>query len=316
VGAREIRDILLKTYNLIEGEYFAQMIKEVLRELEKSEYQHTEPQVSISGASVQEWDCLAKWFIQNKLNSSNIRWIIQEPRLYDTFRAKELVKNFHKMLENIFLPLSEATIRPHDHKELHVFLKYVSGFDGVDDESRHNHHTFSTRNPKPREWDNGNNLPYSHYIFFMYRNFCTFQFRPHCGEAGSITRFVLFRARSISHGLNLKKREIMIILIIYLFCLAHILIAMSPLSNNSLFLEFSKIFNQIYSCVIAMQSIHVHLLIRNISLGKKYLKKGPEQYETLLEEKLYNKQNNKLNTFKNCSNATVHPERIVKMTYI
>lgn len=30
------------------------------------------------------------------------------------------------MLENIFVPLFEATINPKDHKELHLFLKYVS----------------------------------------------------------------------------------------------------------------------------------------------------------------------------------------------
>lgn len=32
------------------------------------------------------------------------------------------------MLENIFVPLFEATINPKDHKELHLFLKYVSMF--------------------------------------------------------------------------------------------------------------------------------------------------------------------------------------------
>lgn len=30
------------------------------------------------------------------------------------------------MLENVFVPLFEATINPKDHKELHLFLKYVS----------------------------------------------------------------------------------------------------------------------------------------------------------------------------------------------
>lgn len=34
--------------------------------------------------------------------------------------------SFGKMLENIFLPLFEATINPQDHQELHLFLKYVS----------------------------------------------------------------------------------------------------------------------------------------------------------------------------------------------
>lgn len=44
----------------------------------------------------------------------------------DIFRSKNLLPTFGKMLENIFLPLFEATINPKDHKELHLFLKYVS----------------------------------------------------------------------------------------------------------------------------------------------------------------------------------------------
>lgn len=46
----------------------------------------------------------------------------------DIFRSKNILPSFGKMLENIFLPLFEATINPKDHKELHLFLKYVSMF--------------------------------------------------------------------------------------------------------------------------------------------------------------------------------------------
>lgn len=44
----------------------------------------------------------------------------------DIFKSRKLIANFAKMLENIFLPLFEATVNPQKHKELHVFLKYVS----------------------------------------------------------------------------------------------------------------------------------------------------------------------------------------------
>lgn len=44
----------------------------------------------------------------------------------DIFRSKKLVPHFAKMLENIFVPLFEATVNPQKHKTLHVFLKYVS----------------------------------------------------------------------------------------------------------------------------------------------------------------------------------------------
>ncbi|XP_061132352.1 AMP deaminase 3 isoform X2 [Syngnathus typhle] len=250
VGASELREIFLKTDNHLNGEYFAHIIKEVAHDLEESKYQHAEPRLSIYGRAPEEWHNLAKWFILHKVYSPNMRWMIQVPRIYDIFKAKNLVPNFAKMLENVFVPLFEATIHPQSHKELHVFLKYVSGFDSVDDESKHSDHMFSFRSPKPEEWTGDDNPPYSYYLFHMYANIMvlnnlrrerglsTFQFRPHCGEAGSITHLVsaFLTTDNISHGLNLKKSPVLQ----YLYYLAQVPIAMSPLSNNSLFLEYSK----------------------------------------------------------------------------
>uniref|UniRef100_A0A9J8A7P2 AMP deaminase n=1 Tax=Cyprinus carpio carpio TaxID=630221 RepID=A0A9J8A7P2_CYPCA len=250
VGANELREIYLKTDNYIEGEYFARLIKEVAHDLEESKYQHAEPRLSIYGRSPEEWESLSHWFIQHKVYSPNMRWIIQVPRIYDIFKSRKLIPNFAKMLENIFLPLFEATVNPQKHKELHVFLKYVTGFDSVDDESKHSDHMFSYKSPKPEQWTTDDNPPYSYYLFHMYANIMvlnnlrkerglsTFQFRPHCGEAGSITHLVsaFLTADNISHGLNLKKSPVLQ----YLYYLAQVPIAMSPLSNNSLFLEYSK----------------------------------------------------------------------------
>uniref|UniRef100_A0A7N8YMP2 AMP deaminase n=1 Tax=Mastacembelus armatus TaxID=205130 RepID=A0A7N8YMP2_9TELE len=250
VGASELREIYLKTDNCINGEYFARLIKEVAAELEESKYQHAEPRLSIYGRSTTEWESLATWFIQHKVHSPNMRWMIQVPRIYDIFRTKKLVPNFAKMLENVFLPLFQATVNPQKHKAIHVFLKYVTGFDSVDDESKHSDHMFSYKSPKPEEWTTDENPPYTYYLFYMYANIMvlnnlrkergmnTFQFRPHCGEAGSITHLVsaFLTADNISHGLNLKKSPVLQ----YLYYLAQLPIAMSPLSNNSLFLQYSK----------------------------------------------------------------------------
>ncbi|TMS05307.1 AMP deaminase 3 [Larimichthys crocea] len=250
VGASELREIYLKTDNYIKGEYFARLIKEVAKELEESKYQHAEPRLSIYGRSTNEWKSLATWFIQHKVHSPNMRWMVQIPRIYDIFRSKELIPHYAKMLENIFLPLFEATVNPQKHKAIHVFLKYVTGFDSVDDESKHSDHMFSYKSPKPEAWTTDNNPPYTYYLFYMYANIMvlnnlrkerglnTFQFRPHCGEAGSITHLVtaFLTADNISHGLNLKKSPVLQ----YLYYLAQVPIAMSPLSNNSLFLEYSK----------------------------------------------------------------------------
>lgn len=250
VGASELREIYLKADNYIKGEYFARLIKEVAAELEESKYQHAEPRLSIYGRSASEWESLATWFIQHKVHSPNMRWMIQVPRIYDIFKSKKLIPSFAKILENVFRPLFEATINPQKHKAVHVFLKYVTGFDSVDDESKHSDHMFSYKSPKPEAWTTDDNPPYTYYLFYMYANIMvlnnlrkqrglnTFLFRPHCGEAGSITHLVsaFLTADNISHGLNLKKSPVLQ----YLYYLAQVPIAMSPLSNNSLFLEYSK----------------------------------------------------------------------------
>uniref|UniRef100_UPI00358F67F9 AMP deaminase 3-like n=1 Tax=Myxine glutinosa TaxID=7769 RepID=UPI00358F67F9 len=250
VGASELRELYLKTDNYMEGEYFAQIIKEVASDLEDSRYQHAEPRLSIYGRSPDEWTSLASWFLKFRVHSPNIRWMIQVPRIYDIFRSKNLVSSFGDKLNNIFLPLFEATINPQKHKKLHVFLKHVTGFDSVDDESKHSGHMFSTKSPKPDEWTTEKNPSYTYYMYYMYSNIMvlnnlrrergmnTYQFRPHCGEAGAVTHLLaaFMTSDNISHGLNLKKSPVLQ----YLFYLAQIPIAMSPLSNNSLFLEYAK----------------------------------------------------------------------------
>lgn len=250
VGASELRELYLKTDNYMQGEYFARIIKEVSRDLEDSKYQHSEPRLSIYGRCPSEWVDLARWFIKHRVYSPNVRWIIQVPRIYDVFRTKKILPSFGKMLENVFLPLFEATINPRENRELHLFLKYVTGFDSVDDESKHSAQMFTFKSPSPEEWTREQNPSYSYYLYYMYSNIMvlnnlrrerglsTFQFRPHCGEAGSITHLVsaFLTADNISHGLNLKKSPVLQ----YLYYLTQIPIAMSPLSNNSLFLEYSK----------------------------------------------------------------------------
>ncbi|XP_062365800.1 AMP deaminase 1 isoform X2 [Cinclus cinclus] len=250
VGASELRDLYLKTENAINGEYFATIIKEVGSDLEDAKYQHTEPRLSIYGRSPEEWSKLAKWFNTHRVYSPNMKWMIQVPRIYDVFRSKNFLPHFGKMLEYIFVPVFEATINPQAHKELSVFLRHITGFDSVDDESKHSGHMFSTKSPKPEEWTSQKNPSYTYYIYYMYVNILvlnnlrrqrgmnTFLFRPHCGEAGALTHLLaaFMTADNISHGLNLKKSPVLQ----YLYFLARIPIAMSPLSNNSLFLEYAK----------------------------------------------------------------------------
>ncbi|KAM9519868.1 AMP deaminase 1 [Guaruba guarouba] len=250
VGASELRDLYLKTDNAIDGEYFATIIKEVGSDLEDAKYQYAEPRLSIYGRSAEEWPKLASWFTKHRVYSPNMKWMIQVPRIYDVFRCKNFLPHFGKMLENIFVPVFEATINPQAHKQLSVFLRHITGFDSVDDESKHSGHMFCTKSPKPEQWTSEKNPSYTYYLYYMYANILvlnnlrrqrgmnTFLFRPHCGEAGAITHLLtaFMTADNISHGLNLKKTPVLQ----YLYFLAQIPIAMSPLSNNSLFLEYAK----------------------------------------------------------------------------
>ncbi|XP_016925556.2 AMP deaminase 2 isoform X3 [Drosophila suzukii] len=250
IGESRLREVFLKTDNYLNGKYFAQIIKEVAFDLEESKYQNAELRLSIYGKSPDEWFKLAKWAIDNDVYSSNIRWLIQIPRLFDIFKSNKMMKSFQEILNNIFLPLFEATARPSKHPELHRFLQYVIGFDSVDDESKPENPLFDNDVPRPEEWTYEENPPYAYYIYYMYanmtvlnkfrqsRNMNTFVLRPHCGEAGPVQHLVcgFLMAENISHGLLLRKVPVLQ----YLYYLTQIGIAMSPLSNNSLFLNYHR----------------------------------------------------------------------------
>ncbi|KIJ17660.1 hypothetical protein PAXINDRAFT_129917 [Paxillus involutus ATCC 200175] len=70
------------------------------------------------------------------------------------------------------------------------------------------------------------------------RGFSTFVFRPHAGEAGDTDHLTaaFLTSHSISHGILLRK----VPALQYLFYLRQIGLAMSPLSNNALFLTYER----------------------------------------------------------------------------
>ncbi|THC91065.1 hypothetical protein EYZ11_009472 [Aspergillus tanneri] len=67
VGESRLREIFLKTDNYIKGRYLAEITKEVISDLESSKYQMVEWRISIYGRSIQEWDKLAAWVVDNNL---------------------------------------------------------------------------------------------------------------------------------------------------------------------------------------------------------------------------------------------------------
>ncbi|MCO5585182.1 hypothetical protein L7F22_039114 [Adiantum nelumboides] len=249
IGESRLREIFLKTDNHIKGRYLAEITRELMNDLEQSKYQFAEYRISIYGRNKEEWDKLAAWVVDNNLFSNNVRWLIQVPRLYDVYKANGTLESFQQLLENVFVPLFEVTQNPQSHPKLHIFLQRVIGFDMVDDESkpeRRIHRKF----PVPRLWTVNESPPYNYWIYYMYANissvnrwrqmrgFNTFVFRPHAGEAGDTDHMAscFLAAQSISHGILLRKVPVLQ----YLYYLKQVGMAMSPLSNNALFLSYDR----------------------------------------------------------------------------
>ncbi|KAI9778516.1 MAG: AMP deaminase [Geoglossum umbratile] len=249
IGESRLRTIFLKTDNYINGRYLAEVTREVVSDLEASKYQMAEYRISIYGRALDEWDKLAAWVVDNKLFSHNVRWLIQVPRLFDVYKSTGLMDNFQDVIVNLFQPLFEVTKNPSSHPKLHIFLQRVIGFDSVDDESKAERRLFR-KFPWPKAWNTKQNPPYSYWIYYLFANiaslnvwrkqrgFNTFLIRPHCGEAGDTDHLAaaVLCCHSISHGLLLRK----VPLLQYIFFLEQIGIAMSPLSNNALFLAYDR----------------------------------------------------------------------------
>jgi AMP deaminase len=172
--------------------------------------------------------------------------------LYHIYKRLGEINNFAEMIFNIFAPLFEVSIDPSSNPALHTFLQTVVGFDSVDDESQPE--IWQTRPnsaiPEPNEWDMAENPPYSYWSYYLYINIKTlnqlraskglntFEFRPHAGEAGDVEHLMAcyLVADKINHGILLQKLPALN----YLYYLDQIGVAVSPLSNNNLFLDFNQ----------------------------------------------------------------------------
>jgi AMP deaminase len=64
-----------------------------------------------------------------RLHSPNNRWVLQIPRVYQLINPTGKIKSFHDLLEKIFRPLFEVTIKPKSDPNLHELLKQVRHLD-------------------------------------------------------------------------------------------------------------------------------------------------------------------------------------------
>jgi AMP deaminase len=227
----------------------AELTNEVFTDLHSSKYQMAELRISIYGRSKDEWDKLARWVCDHKLFSTNVRWLIQIPRLYSLYKEKNIMENFETLVQNIFEPLFEVTQNPQSHPHLHILLQRVCGFDSVDDESKAERRIHK-KYPVPKLWNLNLNPPYAYYVYYMYANICslnqfrrlrgfnTFTLRPHAGEAGDTDHLTsaFLTSYGINHGILLRK----VPALQYLFYLEQVGVALSPLSNNALFINYER----------------------------------------------------------------------------
>lgn len=145
----DMRRIFLKTTNFMNGRYFAELIKLVLSRHEESKGHNSaaEMRLSIYGMERHEWLDLAKWVLNDweggdfpgPVLSSHNRWLVQVPRLWRIYRNKpgEGKRSFQEMLDNLFIPMFEATLYPEEHPEVAELLTHIVGIDSVDDEGTH-----------------------------------------------------------------------------------------------------------------------------------------------------------------------------------
>ena len=266
----DMRRIFLKSTNHQDGRYFAELLKIVLNrhELSKGHNSACEMRLSIYGMEREEWSDLAKWMTTDwehedfpgPMISSHNRWLVQIPRLWRIYCQKPGTnghpRSFMEMLENIFVPLFNATLHPDDHPEIAEAMKHIVGFDSVDDEGCLEEMCGSER---PQDWTSSKNPSYACQLYYIWANMevlnrlrsarglNTFAFRPHAGETGDpmhlAATYIL--CQSINHGILLDMQ----VSLQYLYYLDQVGLSISPLSNNFLFRKiadnpFNKFFRR------------------------------------------------------------------------
>eukprot|EP01082_Thalassiosira_pseudonana_P013982 g12223.t1.3.5e17418b g12223 g12223.t1 contig6:1483394-1485084(+) len=278
----QMRKIFLKTDNHIDGRYFAELTKIVLarHEQRKGHTSAAEMRLSIYGMERNEWLQLAKWVLRDwkggdfsgNMISTHNRWLVQVPRLWRVYCKKGKGTNsFQQMLENLFIPLFEATLYPEEHPEVAELLNHIVGFDSVDDEG-------SLEAPlsccKPATWKQEDNPAYCWQLYYLWANIEILNrvraskglnqlaFRPHAGETGDSMHLAAtyMLCRSINHGINLDKQvslqylyyldqvsvtcSIIVMvqrnILTILFCHFKVGMSISPLSNNFLFRKIAQ----------------------------------------------------------------------------
>eukprot|EP00744_Colponema_vietnamica_P011343 GILI01015954.1.p1 GENE.GILI01015954.1~~GILI01015954.1.p1 ORF type:complete len:662 (-),score=114.62 GILI01015954.1:19-1860(-) len=233
----------------MKGRYFAELTKMTFDNFKRDKFTFAENRLPVYGESEGEWDMLGNWFDTHGMAGQNNQWMVQIPRIYGYLRKHDKVTNFAQFLENIFNPLWQVSLRPSENPRLFHFIDHITGFDCVEDERRPDVTLGSNVFTPPQNWTSEEDPPYNYYVYHIWANICslnefrktkrqfsTFTFRPSCGEDGHIDHILggFLTSDAISYGVRLKDNSVMQ----YLFYLAQIGVAVSPLSNNTKVLDY------------------------------------------------------------------------------
>eukprot|EP00668_Euglena_longa_P003420 GGOE01004003.1.p1 GENE.GGOE01004003.1~~GGOE01004003.1.p1 ORF type:complete len:1457 (-),score=434.93 GGOE01004003.1:196-4566(-) len=232
----------------LKGRYYGELCQKVFqRDTRKRPYIATEYKVPIFGMNSSEWVELARWIRTHNLKNPNNRWVIQIPRIAE-IRGIYKCADQQQQLDNIFLPLWEASAHPSSWPELADFLASVVGFSVISEERSRGQDLPPERPPKQWPWkENPSDIYFNYYIwanvyslnqFRSERGLSTFAIRPTCGEMGDMTHLIsaFLLADSINHGIRMANSPVLQ----YLFYMKQIGIVSSPLANNGLFLQYTE----------------------------------------------------------------------------
>eukprot|EP00906_Rhabdomonas_costata_P008327 RCo011867 len=232
----------------IKGRYYGELCRQLLvRDQRKRPFEATEYKVPIFGMNPKEFTELAMWVKTHGLSSPSNRWAIQIPRI-EAIRQIYKCKDLQEQLNNIFLPLWEASLQPWEHPELSEFLNNTVVFNVISDESTHG--KVLPENRPPKKWAWAVNPPDIYFNYYIYANVFslnqyrrehgmnTFMVRPNCGETGDLTHLIsaYLLADSINHGIQMTRNPVLH----YLYYIHQIGVVCSPLADNGLFLGYAN----------------------------------------------------------------------------
>eukprot|EP01126_Amoeba_proteus_P044933 TRINITY_DN5013_c0_g1_i5.p1 TRINITY_DN5013_c0_g1~~TRINITY_DN5013_c0_g1_i5.p1 ORF type:complete len:607 (+),score=125.32 TRINITY_DN5013_c0_g1_i5:278-2098(+) len=257
-GNTELFHLFLEHDNSIGGRYFGELMQNQFKEIAENPYHLHEFHVRIKGGP-NDLQRFAEWVVRYNLISDQVRWVIELTRAtYPILQKLGEVQSFQDWMDNIFVPLQEATVDPKGHPELDALLKVTSRLE-INRELASSWAESSLSKP-PSEWKgiSSGNPPDEYYCYYIWANLQNInsarkisgknliKFRIQTTPGADLTRLCCgyLLCDTITGGADLIDHPVLQ----NLYYLAQIGVVVSPLYEASLnpLLKKSKYFNQLF----------------------------------------------------------------------